>query len=127
MQRTQNIKYYTISGLILLSIAILSSTYDSQRLAFAQITPAPEKAGGNDDSSSASNNSPDTNGSNNDDGNDASSGSSSDGQDDSDDSDTNDSDDEDQSATEEENPLLEAIFSKVRQELTAAGMTDLGF
>ena len=119
MKRIQNIKYYTIVGLILLSIAILSSTYDSQRIAFAQITPAPEKAGGNDDSSSASNNSPD--------GNDASSGSSSDGQDDSDDSDTNDSDDEDQSATEEENPLLETIFSKVSQELTAAGMTDLGF
>lgn len=112
MIQTCYAKYGLVSGLLLCAI-VLSITEDSQRLVFAQITPAPEKAGGN-----------------NDDGSSDSSSGSSDEEDDS----TDDSSDkiEDDGMTtsqqaEEANPLLEAITNKVRQELAAAGITDLGF
>ena len=41
MFQTRYIKYGTLSGLILLCTIILGTTEDSQRLVFAQITPAP--------------------------------------------------------------------------------------
>src|ERR671911_107908 len=124
MVQMHYIRYGIISGLLLLCTIALSATEDGQRLVFAQITPAPEKAG---DSSSDIGNSND---------NDESSGSSSgsDGLEDS--SDSSDADDSNESTTEdsgittpeeESNPLLEAIMSKVTDELTAVGITDLGF
>ena len=135
MIRMRYMRYGILSGLLLLCTIAISATEDGQRLAFAQITPAPEKAGGS---------SSDTDGSNN--NSDESSGSSfgSDGSEDSSlseeheetPSDSSDADDSNESATEdsgittpeeETNPLLEAIMSKVTDELTAVGITDLGF
>ena len=124
MVQMHYIRYGIISGLLLLCTIALSATEDGQRLVFAQITPAPEKAG---DSYSDIGNSND---------NDESSGSSSgsDGLEDSSDSsevdDSNESTTEDSGITtpeEESNPLLEAIMSKVTNELNAVGITDLGF
>jgi hypothetical protein len=59
MIETRYIKYGTLSGLLLLCTIILSTTEDSQRLVFAQITPAPAPEEDGDSSSS------DTDGSNN--------------------------------------------------------------
>jgi hypothetical protein len=59
------VKYGTLSGLLLLCTIVLSTTEDIQRLVFAQITPAPEKAGSSYDSSSSSNSAPDTDGGDN--------------------------------------------------------------
>jgi hypothetical protein len=145
MVQTCYAKYGVVSGLLLLLCAIVLSITDSQRLVFAQITPASEKAGGSDDDS-PSNSSPDTEGGeNNDDGSDGSSGSSSGSSDEEGDSgDSSSSDEQDDSTddsggtikddgmttsqgAEETNPLLDAITNKVRQELAAAGITDLGF
>jgi hypothetical protein len=139
MVQTCYAKYGVVSGLLLLLCAIVLSITDSQRLAFAQITPASEKAGGSDDDSS-SNSSPNTEGGkNNDDGSDGSSGSSSGSSGDSSSSDEQDDSTDDSSGTikndrmttsqgaEETNPLSEAITNKVRQELAAAGITDLGY
>ncbi|HZB73785.1 MAG TPA: hypothetical protein VE378_03490, partial [Nitrososphaeraceae archaeon] len=53
MSRTQHTKFAVLGGLLLLCAITLSITEDNQRLAFAQITPAPEKAGGSDDSPDA--------------------------------------------------------------------------
>jgi hypothetical protein len=146
MVQMHYIRYGIISGLLLLCTTALSATEDGQRLVFAQITPAPEKAGDsssdignsndNDESSGSSSGSEaaeDSSGSND---NDESSGSSSgsDGLEDSSDSsevdDSNESTTEDSGITtpeEESNPLLEAIMSKVTNELNAVGITDLGF
>jgi hypothetical protein len=68
---------------MLLCSILLNTAEDNQRLALAQITPAPEKFGGADDSST--NSSPDTEDGNDDDQNDGSIGSSgADGDDDAD-------------------------------------------
>ena len=121
-----------LCGLLMLSAILLTTIEDSQRLVFAQITPAPEKAGSSDESSSAS--SPDTdngNGVNN-------NGPSNDDEDRDDKSDASESDGDEHSTTEkqddemttseeETNPLLDAIKNKVSKELSAAGITDLGF
>jgi hypothetical protein len=83
MIQTRHIKYGTISGLLLLCAIMLSTTEDSQRLVFAQISPAPEKAGSSsepENNNSNDNNNDDSSGSSsgsNDDDNDDSSGSSS--------------------------------------------------
>ncbi|HZD36293.1 MAG TPA: hypothetical protein VE130_13915 [Nitrososphaeraceae archaeon] len=125
MIQTCYAKYGLVSGLLLCAI-VLSITEDSQRLVFAQITPASEKAGGNNDDGS-SNSSPETDGGgNNDDGSSDSSSGSSDEEDDSSGNIEDDGMTTSQQA-EEANPLLEAITNKVRQELAAVGITDLGF
>ena len=62
MIQTRYVKYGVISGLLLLSTIIVSTTEDSQRLTFAQITPAPAKTGESDDELST-NSTPDTGGS----------------------------------------------------------------
>ena len=68
---------------MLLCSILLNTAEDNQRLALAQITPAPEKFGGADDSST--NSSPDTEDDNDDDQNEGSIGSSgADGDDDAD-------------------------------------------
>jgi cytoskeletal protein RodZ len=134
MIQTRYVKYGTISGLLLLATIILSTTEDSHRLVFAQITPAPEKAGGsssdtdgstsNDDSSGSSSDSTDSeDSSSNEDSNDSlDTVDSSGGQE------TTEEPDNDMTESEEEiNPLLDAIVKKVTDELTAAGITDLGF
>jgi hypothetical protein len=61
-----------LSGLLLLCTILLNTADDNQRLALAQITPAPEKSGSTDDSST--NSSPVSGGGNGDDQNDASAG-----------------------------------------------------
>jgi hypothetical protein len=61
MIQTRYVKYGVISGLLLLCTIIVSTTEDSQRLAFAQITSAPAKTGESDDELST-NSSPDTGG-----------------------------------------------------------------
>jgi hypothetical protein len=84
--------------LLLLGTILINTAEDGQRTALAQITPAPEKAGSNDDSSSIT--SPNTNGDNanngDSDGNTGSSSGSSDndgGDDSSDNGDSSDNDD----------------------------------
>jgi hypothetical protein len=61
-----------LSGLLLLCTILLNTVDDNQRLALAQITPAPEKSGSTDDSST--NSSPVSGDGNGDDQNDASAG-----------------------------------------------------
>jgi hypothetical protein len=135
MFQTHYIKYGTISGFLVLCAIMLSTTEDSQRLVYAQITPAPEKAGGSSSDIDGSNN--------NDDSSDSSNGSndsedSSPSEDSSDTSDADDNNGEGQETTEvqdsdmttseeeETNPLLEAIVNKVSDELYAAGIPNLG-
>jgi hypothetical protein len=145
MTQTRYVKFGTLSGLLLLCTIILGTTEDSQRLVFAQITPAPEKAGGSSSDTDGSNNNEDSSGSSsgsNDDDNGSSgsngsedSSSSEEHEENSDSSDADDSNDAEQSVTEdvgittseeETNPLLEAIMNKVTDELNAVGITDLG-
>ena len=147
MIQTRYVKYGTLSGLLLLWTIILSTTEDSQRLVFAQITPAPEKAGGSSSDTDGSNNNEDSSGSssgfNDNDNNSGSSGSNGSGDSSSSEEheensgslDADDSNDAEQSITEdggimtseeETNPLLEAIMNKVIDELNAVGITDLG-
>jgi hypothetical protein len=135
MVQMHHISYGIISGLLLLCTIALSATEDGQRLVFAQITPAPEKAGGSSSDTSGSNNNDDSSGSSS--GSDGSEdSSSSSGEQEEDSSDSSDVDDSNESTTEdrgittpeeETNPLLEAIMSKVTNELNAVGITDLGF
>lgn len=125
MIQTRYIKYGTMTGLLLLC-AIMISTSAIEDSLYAQITPIPEKSG---ESSS------DTDGSsNNDDSSDSSSSGSDDDDDDngssgsSDSSDTTGEQTNDMTTSEvETNPLSDAIVKNVTDELTAAGMTDLGF
>ena len=120
------IRYCILSGLLLLCTIALCAAEDGQRLVFAQITPAPEKAGGSSSDTSGSNNNDDSSGSSS--GSDGSEDSSSSEEHEEDSS--NDSTTEDSGITtpeEETNPLLEAIMSKVTNELNAVGITDLGF
>src|ERR687891_1563833 len=126
MIQAHHIKYGTISGLLLLSALMLSTTEDSL---YAQITSIPEAdtdgSGNNDDSSDSSS------GSGSDDDDNGSSGSS-------DSSETVDSSDGGSETTDEQtndmttsevetNPLSDAIIKNVTDELTAVGITDLGF
>ena len=63
MIRTQYTKYSALCGILLIITIMLNTTEGSQKVALAQITPAPEKAGGsnNDDAADlSSNSSPDT-------------------------------------------------------------------
>jgi hypothetical protein len=118
MIQAHHIKYGTISGLLLLSALMLSTTEDSL---YAQITSIPEESGGG---------SSDTDGSgNNDDSSDSSSGDSSDTVDSSDGgSETTDEQTNDMTMSEvETNPLSDTIIKNVTDELTAVGITDLGF
>ncbi len=76
MFQTRYIKYGTLSGLILLCTIILGTTEDSQRLVFAQITPAPapEDSGSHASNTDGSNSNDDSSGSasgSNDDNNDS--------------------------------------------------------
>lgn len=145
MVQTRYVKYGTLSGLLLLCTIILGTTEDSQRLVFAQITPAPEKAGGGSSDTDGSNNNDDSSGSSSGSNDDDNGSSGSNGSEDSSSSeeheensgslDADDSIDAEQSITEdggittseeEANPLLEAIMNKVTDELNAVGITDLG-
>src|SRR5918995_4990437 len=113
MVQMHYIRYGIISGLLLLCTIALSATEDGQRLVFAQITPAPEKAGDSSSDTGNSNNNDDSSGSSS--GSDGSEDSSSseeheeDSNDSSDVEDSNDSTTEDSGITtpeEETNPLL---------------------
>ena len=139
---------------MLLCSILLNTAEDNQRLALAQITPAPEKFGGADDSST--NSSPDTEDGNGDDQNDGSIGSSgADGDDDADGngvsegasasdeqqdevtekdsteiSDSNDENDgqstiEEPTTPEGTNPLVEAIINQVNDVVSASGISGL--
>ena len=139
---------------MLLCSILLNTAEDNQRLALAQITPAPEKLGGADDSST--NSSPDTEDGNDDDQNDGSIGSyGADGDDDADGngvsegasasdeqqdevtekdsteiSDSNDENDgqstiEEPTTPEGTNPLVEAIINQVNDVLSASGIPGL--
>ena len=128
------IRYCILSGLLLLCTIALCAAEDGQRLVFAQITPAPEKAGGSSSDTSGSNNNDDSSGSSS--GSDGSEDSSSSEEHEEDSSDSSDVEDSSDSTTEdsgittpeeETNPLLEAIMSKITNELNAVGITDLGF
>jgi hypothetical protein len=100
MIQTRYIKYGTISGLLLLCAIILSTSEDSL---YAQISPIPEKSGGS---------SSDTDGSsNNDDGQEI----------------TGEQTNDMTTSEVETNPLSDAIIQNVTDELTAVGITDLGF
>jgi hypothetical protein len=121
MNQARHIKYGTILGLLLLSAIMLSTTDNSL---YAQVT--------SDERSS------DTDGSgNNDDSSDSSSGSDDDDSP-SDSSDAADNSDGGSKAADEQindmtmskaetNPISDAIIQNVTDELTAAGITDLGF
>lgn len=139
---------------MLLCSILLNTAEDNQRLALAQITPAPEKFGGADDSST--NSSPDTEDGNDDDQNDGSIGSyGADGDDDADGngvsegasasdeqqdevtekdsteiSDSNDENDgqstiEEPTTPEGTNPLVEAIINQVNDVVSASGISGL--
>jgi hypothetical protein len=102
MIQARHIKYGTISGLLLLSAIMLSTTEDNL---YAQITSIPEESG--ESSSSDSSDTVD----------------SSDGG-----SETTDEQTNDMTMSEvETNPLSDAIIKNVTEELTAVGITDLGF
>lgn len=133
MIQARHIKYGTISGLLLVCAIMLSTTGDSL---YAQITSIPEKSGGSSSDIDSSGN--------NDDSSDSSSGSGYDDDDDngssgsSDSSDTADSSDGGHKTTTEQtndmtmsevetNPLSDTIIKNVTDELTAVGITDLGF
>ena len=62
MIRTQYTKYSALCGILLIITIMLNTTEVTQKVALAQITPAPEKAGGsnNDDADLTSNSSPET-------------------------------------------------------------------
>jgi hypothetical protein len=122
MIQTHHIKYGTISGLLLLCAIMLSTTEDGL---YAQITSIPESSSDTDGSDNK-----------NDDSSDSSSGSDDDGSSDS--SDTFDNSDDGSETTDEQtndmtmsevetDPLSDAIMQNVTDELTAAGITDLGF
>ena len=53
MMHVQYIRYGILSGLLLICTIMSSVTADSQKSVFAQITPAPEKFGSNDDATDA--------------------------------------------------------------------------
>jgi hypothetical protein len=155
MIRTQYSKYSALCGILLIVTIMLNTTEGTQKVALAQITPAPEKAGGsnNDDAADlSSNSSPDTGDGNA--GDDGSSDSSSDsnfneGEDSvdppsneevSDPSGENDMNggggsgqstteqqDNELTASEKTNPLLDSIMDKVSRDLSAAGIADIGF
>ena len=139
---------------MLLCSILLNTAEDNQRLALAQIMPAPEKFGGADDSST--NSSPDTEDGNDDDQNDGSIGSyGADGDDDADGngvsegasasdeqqdevtekdsteiSDSNDENDgqstiEEPTTPEGTNPLVEAIINQVNDVVSASGISGL--
>ena len=145
MVQTRYVKYGTLSGLLLLCTIILGTTEDSQKLVFAQITPAPEKAGGGSSDTDGSKNSDHSSGSSSGSNDDDNGSSGSNGSENSSPSeeheensgslDADDSIDAEQSITEDDgitaseegtNPLLEAIMNKVTDELNAVGITDLG-
>ena len=138
---------------MLLCLILLNTAEDNQRRALAQITPAPEKFGGADDSST--NSSPDTEDGNDDDQNDGSIGShGADGDDDADGNgvsegasasdeqqdevteedsteifDSNDENDgqstiEEPATPEGTNPLVEAIINQVN-DVSASGISGL--
>jgi hypothetical protein len=139
---------------MLLCSILLNTAEDNQRRALAQITPAPEKFGGADDSST--NSSPDTEDGNDDDQNDGSIGShGADGDDDADGNGVSEgasaSDEQQDEATEEDsteisdsndendgqstieepatpegtNPLVEAIINQVNDVVSASGISGL--
>lgn len=54
MIHTQYIKYGILFGLLLICTIMFSVTADSQKSVLAQITPAPEKFGSNDDATDSS-------------------------------------------------------------------------
>jgi hypothetical protein len=121
MIQTRHVKYGTISGLLLLCAIMLRKTDDSL---YAQI---------NSDESSS-----DTDGSGNNDGSSDSSSGSDDDDGPSDSSDTVDNSDGGSKATDEQtndmtmseaesNPISDPIIQNVTDELTAVGITDLGF
>ena len=56
MMRAQYIRYGILSGILLICTIMHSMTADSQKSVFAQITPAPEKFGSNDDTTDSSHN-----------------------------------------------------------------------
>ena len=120
MIQTRYIVYDTIPGLLLLCAIMLSTTEDSL---YAQITPIPNNSGESSSDNDGSNNNDDSSdsspGSDDDDDN-GSSGSS-------DSSDATGEQTNDMTASEvETNPLSDAIMQNVTDELTAAGITDLG-
>jgi len=139
---------------MLLCLILLNTAEDNQRRALAQITPAPEKFGGADDSST--NSFPDTEDGNDDDQNDGSIGShGADGDDDADGNgvsegasasdeqqdevteedsteifDSNDENDgqstiEEPATPEGTNPLVEAIINQVNDVVSASGISGL--
>ena len=54
MMHAQYIKYGILFGLLLICTIMVSVTTDSHKSVFAQITPAPEKFGSNDDATDSS-------------------------------------------------------------------------
>src|ERR671918_1598088 len=126
MTRTQHTKFAVLGGLLLLCAIILSITEDNQRLAFAQITPAPEKAGGSDDSPDAGS----ADGNDSDDDGDVQDLASNDEVADSSGSDEQiTSEEQDNEATivdeqenDESSSMVEAIVNEVNEALSAAGI-----
>lgn len=120
MIQTRYIMYGTIPGLLLLCAIIPSTTEDSL---YAQITPIPNNSGESSSDNDGSNNNDDSSDSSpgSDDNNDNGSSGSSDS------SDATGEQTNDMTASEvETNPLSDAIMQNVTDELTAAGITDLG-
>src|ERR671918_3138647 len=126
MSRTQHTKFAVLGGLLLLCAITLSITEDNQRLAFAQITPAPEKAGGSDDSPDAGS----ADGNDSDDDGDVQDLASNDEVADSSGSDeqitSEEQDDEativDEQENDESSSMVEAIVNEVNEALSAAGI-----
>src|ERR687891_905803 len=126
MSRTQHTKFAVLGGLLLLCAITLSITEDNQRLAFAQITPAPETAGGSDDSPDAKS----ADGNDSDDDGDVQDLASNDEVADSSGSDeqitSEEQDDEativDEQENDESSSMVEAIVNEVNEALSAAGI-----
>jgi hypothetical protein len=114
MIQTCYIKYGTITGIMLLCAILLNTSEDGL---YAQISPIPESSSDTDGSS----NNDDSSDSGSDDNDNGSSGSS-------DSSDSTGEQSNDMTTSEvETNPLSDVIIQNVTDELTAVGITDLGF
>jgi cytoskeletal protein RodZ len=120
MFKSKYVKYVALSALLGLFVTMFGTIGDFQNHALAQITPAPEKAGGSSSSDQSSSNNPSSDG--HEGGTDSSESSSS-----NDDSESQDISEEEGTGSDsgESNPLMEQIINKVKQDFAAAGLSSL--
>jgi hypothetical protein len=130
MFKSKYVKYVALSALLGVFGTMFGTIGDFQNHALAQITPAPEKAGGSSSDESSSNSpSTDSDGSigDGDDGGGGSNTDSSGSSSSNDDSESQDISEEEGTGPDsgESNPLMEQIINKVKQDFAAAGLPSL--